>query len=81
MTPNATSRTLIASARPVNEGSQVDRDLRFADGLIRSRCGWSPFEGTTLHSRIGATRASGQLAWDGAQLDGEPNGRRQAFDR
>ena len=48
---------------------------------VLSKCGWSPFEGTTFHSRIGATWVNGQLAWDGSQLVGAPNGRRLAFDR
>ena len=48
---------------------------------VLSRCGWSPFEGTTFHSRIGATWVNGQLAWDGSRLVGGPNGRRLVFDR
>lgn len=48
---------------------------------VLSKCGWSPFEGTTFHSRIAATWVNGQLAWDGAALAGTPNGQRLAFDR
>jgi dihydroorotase len=48
---------------------------------VLSKCGWSPFEGKTFHSRIGSTWVNGQLAWDGARLVGEPQGQRLAFDR
>jgi dihydroorotase len=48
---------------------------------VLSKCGWSPFEGTTFHSRIAATWVNGHLAWDGTALLGEPVGRRLQFDR
>ena len=48
---------------------------------VLSKCGWSPFEGTTFHSRIASTWVNGQLAWDGHMLVGLPNGRRLEFDR
>lgn len=48
---------------------------------VLSKCGWSPFEGKTFHSRIGSTWVNGQLAWDGERLVGEPQGQRLAFDR
>ncbi len=48
---------------------------------VLSRCGWSPFEGTTFHSRIAATWVNGHLAWDGTALLGEPVGQRLQFDR
>ncbi|MDQ3038303.1 MAG: dihydroorotase [Pseudomonadota bacterium] len=48
---------------------------------VLSRCGWSPFEGTTFHSRIAATWVNGHLAWDGTALLGEPLGQRLQFDR
>ena len=48
---------------------------------IVSKCGWSPFEGTTFHSRIASTWVNGQLAWDGHMLVGLPNGMRLEFDR
>ena len=48
---------------------------------VLSKCGWSPFEGRTFHSRIGATWVNGVLAWDGAELVGAPNGRRLEFAR
>jgi dihydroorotase len=48
---------------------------------VLSKCGWSPFEGTTFHSRIAATWVNGILAWDGSALVGEPAGQRLRFDR
>jgi len=48
---------------------------------VLSRCGWSPFEGTTFHSRIASTWINGQLAWDGNQIVGAANGQRLSFNR
>ncbi|MEO6565962.1 MAG: amidohydrolase family protein, partial [Casimicrobiaceae bacterium] len=48
---------------------------------VLSKCGWSPFEGTTFHSRIAATWVNGHLVWDGSVLLGEPLGQRLRFDR
>ena len=48
---------------------------------VLSRCGWSPFEGTTFRSRIASTWVNGMLAWDGQQLVGSPQGQRLQFDR
>lgn len=48
---------------------------------VLSKCGWSPFEGTTFRSRIASTWVNGELAWDGRQLVGQPRGERLAFDR
>jgi len=48
---------------------------------ILSKCGWSPFEGTTFRSRIASTWINGELAWDGSAIIGAPNGQRLAFDR
>ncbi|MDV3468466.1 dihydroorotase [Stenotrophomonas sp. C3(2023)] len=48
---------------------------------VLSRCGWSPFEGATFHSRIASTWINGQLAWDGNQIVGPANGQRLGFNR
>lgn len=48
---------------------------------VLSRCGWSPFEGTTFRSRIASTWVNGQLAWNGRELVGAPAGRRLEFER
>jgi len=48
---------------------------------VLSRCGWSPFEGSTFRSRIASTWVNGELAWDGSKIVGEPTGRRLEFAR
>ncbi len=48
---------------------------------VLSKCAWSPFEGTTFHSRIASTWVNGQLAWDGERIVGDPQGQRLEFDR
>lgn len=48
---------------------------------VLSKCGWSPFEGTTFRSRIASTWVNGEQVWDGRQLVGKPQGQRLAFDR
>lgn len=48
---------------------------------VLSKCGWSPFEGTTFRSRIASTWVNGRLAFDGRQLVGGAAGQRLAFAR
>ena len=48
---------------------------------VLSKCGWSPFEGTTFNHRVAATWINGRMAWNGEQLVGTPNGKRLEFDR
>jgi len=48
---------------------------------VLSKCAWSPFEGMTFRSRVASTWVNGQLAWDGTQLVGAPNGQRMSYDR
>ena len=48
---------------------------------VLSKCGWSPFEGTTFHTRIAATWVNGVLSWNGSRLLGEPQGQRLEFAR
>jgi dihydroorotase len=48
---------------------------------VLSKCGWSPFEGTTFRSRVASTWVNGQLVWDGSTLVGEPAGQRMTYDR
>lgn len=59
----------------------VDPDARTTvrREAVLSRCGWSPFEGGTFDARIDATWVNGQLAWDGRQLVGTPQGQRLRF--
>ncbi len=48
---------------------------------VLSKCGWSPFQGMTFHSRIASTWVNGIQAWDGRALVGTPRGQRLAFSR
>ena len=50
------------------------------DAVI-SKCGWSPFEGTTFRSSVAATWVNGHLAWHDGKLDDTQLGRRLEFDR
>jgi len=51
-----------------------------ADTLY-SKCGWSPFEGTTFHSRVTHTFVSGHLAYEAGKFDESVKGQRLAFAR
>jgi len=48
---------------------------------VLSKCGWSPFEGSTFGSRIAATWVNGVQVWNGQQLCGTPAGQRLEFAR
>ncbi|MBB1471584.1 dihydroorotase [Luteimonas sp. MC1782] len=58
-----------------------DRPFTVKREDVLSKCGWSPFEGTTFRSRIASTWVNGALAWDGSALVGTPQGRRLEFAR
>jgi len=63
--------TLIDATRP----QTVTRES------VISKCGWSPFEGTTFRSSVAATWINGHLAWSEGRLDDSQLGRRVEFDR
>ena len=48
---------------------------------VLSKCGWSPFEGSTFRSRIGATWVNGRMVWNGRELIGAAAGQRLEFAR
>jgi len=48
---------------------------------VLSKCGWSPFEGTTFTSSIAATFVNGQRVWDGTKVNDSVRGQRLAFAR
>ena len=50
-------------------------------GEVLSKCGWSPFEGTTFTTSIAATFVNGQRVWDGTKVDDSVRGQRLAFAR
>lgn len=48
---------------------------------ILYKCGWSPLEGETFHSKITHTFVGGHLAWNNGQLDESRPGSRLIFNR
>ncbi len=58
-----------------------DAPLVVRRGDVLSKCGWSPFEGTTFHSRIASTWVNGVQVWNGIRLLGTPQGQRLEFAR
>lgn len=57
------------------------RGQRIVREDVLSKCGWSPFEGTTFRSSIAATWVNGHLAWNDGKLDDSQLGQRLEFDR
>lgn len=58
-----------------------DTPVTVRRGDVLSKCGWSPFEGTTFHARIASTWVNGVLAWNGSRLLDAPGGQRLEFAR
>ncbi len=48
---------------------------------ILSKCGWSPFEGETFHSRVLKTFVNGRLVYDEGKFDETAIGMRLSFNR
>ena len=48
---------------------------------VLSKCGWSPFEGTTFRSSVAATWVNGHLAWHDGKLDDAQLGQALEFER
>jgi dihydroorotase len=48
---------------------------------VISKCGWSPFEGSTFRSSVAATWINGHLAWNDGHIDDSQLGQRVEFDR
>lgn len=48
---------------------------------ILSKCGWSPFEGTTFRARISHTFVNGKLAYENGKVNDKVRGKRLEFDR
>ncbi|GGD40377.1 dihydroorotase [Pseudoxanthomonas indica] len=58
-----------------------DAELTVRREDVLSKCAWSPFEGYTFRSRIGATWVNGRLVWNGEHLVGTPAGQRMELNR
>ncbi|MPR34354.1 dihydroorotase [Salmonirosea aquatica] len=48
---------------------------------LYAKCGWSPFEGTTFHSRVTHTFVSGHLAYEAGTFHESVKGQRMLFNR
>jgi dihydroorotase len=59
----------------LNNPWQVNKDN------ILSKCGWSPFEGSTFKAKVVSTIVSGNLAYENGSLTNEKSGQRMTFTR
>jgi dihydroorotase len=59
----------------------LSKNTEVTSGRVLSRCGWSPFEGTTFRSRITRTWVNGSLAFDGDRVIEHGAAMRLEFDR
>ncbi|WP_417427618.1 dihydroorotase [Halpernia sp.] len=48
---------------------------------ILAKCGWSPFEGKTFHSKITHTFVNGNLVFDNGEINSDKYGERLLFER
>lgn len=46
---------------------------------IKSKCGWSPFEGTRFHNRVHSTFVNGAKVYENGQINEEIRGKRLTF--
>lgn len=47
---------------------------------VESKCGWSPFEGTTFHHQVVKTWVNGELVYADGKVNGDIRGQRLLFD-
>ena len=59
----------------------LDDSYRVSKENILYKCGWSPLEGTTFHSKITHTFVNGFLAVENGKISEEKHGERLLFDR
>jgi dihydroorotase len=72
----------------IREGYQADLvliDLNSPWTVNKSnilyKCGWSPFEGTTFHSKVSHTFVNGELVYENGKIDETIRGQRLLFER
>ncbi|MDF0732732.1 dihydroorotase [Pseudomonas entomophila] len=58
-----------------------NRPQRVSHDQVLSKCGWTPFDGTTFQASIAATFVNGQRVWDGTRVNPDIRGERLRFDR
>lgn len=61
----------------------VDTDCEYQvqKSNILYKCGWSPFEGVTFHSKVNKTFVNGQLIYNNGVFNDQIKGKRLTFDR
>lgn len=72
----------------IREGYHADlvlvdpaRPWTVTDENVLSKCGWSPFEGTTFKARVSHTFVNGHLVYRNGQIDDSVMGERLTYDR
>lgn len=60
--------------------SPIEKTLVTRDSVL-SKCGWSPFEGTTFSNKIAMTIVSGQIVYENNQVNDSVRGMRLRFMR
>ncbi|HNP18908.1 MAG TPA: dihydroorotase [Fulvivirga sp.] len=61
--------------------ADLNKPWKVSTDNILSKCGWSPFEGTTFKSSITHTWVSGHLAYSNGKFEESTMGMRLSFDR
>lgn len=78
----------IANRGYIRPGYQADlvlvnpsKEWTVTNDCILSKCGWSPMEGETFHSKVEKTFVNGHLVYDNDQVDTHHRGQALTFDR
>ena len=78
----------IANRGYIRPGYQADlvlvnpsKEWMVTNDCILSKCGWSPMEGETFHSKVEKTFVNGHLVYDNNQVDIHHRGQALTFDR
>jgi dihydroorotase len=66
----------VAGSSPLSLGRGIGGEVN-----VLSKCGWSPFEGTTFHSKVTHTFVNGHLAYSDGKFDESQKGKRLMFVR
>jgi dihydroorotase len=46
---------------------------------LKSKCGWSPFEGVTMHHKVHTTFVNGEKVYENGEVNTEVRGKRLTF--
>ncbi|MDR3134449.1 MAG: dihydroorotase [Prevotellaceae bacterium] len=70
----------------IREGYQADlvlvhpnREWRITDATVQSKCGWTPYAGTTVHAQVTHTFVNGEPAFVNGQIHDAAKGQRLLF--